>query len=134
MTQQEFDDLLAAKKEKEAVLAASFSQVEDTQIDQILREFICCKYFLEPEEMATEDLVALGNYSTAKMAGLKDSGISFKEKSAGCTTAPSGVIKKVLLAMAIGRLIGVKLNPDHVADVTTISQMRDLIIETRKAK
>ena len=74
-----------------------------------LLEFLCCKYLLHPEEIRSENLIQLGEQSTAKIAGIQSSGIEFREKSAGCTTASSGVIKKILLAMAVGKCIGVKV-------------------------
>ncbi len=132
MTQAEFDQALAAKRQREAALAASFATVPDEGMEALLREFLCCKYFLEPEELTTDDLVALGDASTAKMAGFRRAGIAFQEKSAGCTTASSGVIKKVLLAMAVGKLIGHKLDPDAVAETETVAQLAALIVKTRR--
>ncbi len=134
MTQAEFDHALAAKRQKEEAIASSFATAPDAEIEALLRDFLCCKYFLEPEDLNTDNLVALGDMSTAKMAGFQKAGIVFQEKSAGCTTASSGVIKKVLLAMAVGKLIGQKLNPDAVAEAETIAQLAALIVETRKSR
>ncbi|MCD8144160.1 MAG: hypothetical protein LUD79_02275 [Oscillospiraceae bacterium] len=134
MTQAEFDRALAAKRQKEEAIASSFATAPDAEIEALLRDFLCCKYFLKPEDLNTDNLVALGDMSTAKMAGFQKAGIVFQEKSAGCTTASSGVIKKVLLAMAVGKLIGQKLNPDAVAEAETIAQLAALIVETRKSR
>lgn len=94
MTQEEFDRALTEKRAREEALAASFAVVPDSEIEALLREFIACKYFLLPEDLKRNDLIALGNLSTARMAGYQQAGIQFREKSAGCTTASSGVIKK----------------------------------------
>ena len=132
MTHEEFNLRLENNKAKEAVIAASFANAPDDRILELLYEFISCKYFLEPENMTTDNIVRLGEISTAVLAGYQKAGLEFREKSAGCTTASSGVIKKVLLAMAIGKLIGAKLDPDAVAMVDTVSQLAELVIKTRK--
>ncbi len=132
MTQEEFNLRLEENKRKEAAIAASLPLAGDDEIPELLQEFIACKYFLDPEDFTTEELLPLGEKSTAKMAGFQKKGIQFKEKSAGCTTASSGIIKKILLAMAIGKIIGIKLNPDDVAEAETISQLAEMIIKARK--
>ena len=131
MTQEEFNRRLEEKRAREAEIASSFAAAPDGKIETLLREFLACKYLLDPEDLDTDDLVALGEKSTAKIAGFQKAGLEFKEKSAGCTTASSGVIKKVLLAMAVGKLIEKKLDPDVVAEATTISDLTELIIQTR---
>lgn len=132
MTQTEFNQALAEKKAREEAIASSFAGAPDEEIPGLLLEFLCCKYLLHPEEIRSENLIQLGEQSTAKIAGIQSSGIEFREKSAGCTTASSGVIKKILLAMAVGKCIGVKLDPDQVAAAETVSQLADLMIKTRR--
>ena len=131
MTQETFNRMLEEKRQREGDITSALPSAPDDQIEPLLRDFISCKYFLEPEEMDTNDLIVLGERSTAKMAGLKNAGIEFKEKSAGCTTASSGIIKKVLLAMAVGKLIGAKLDPDAVAETETIGELASLVCRTR---
>ncbi len=131
MNQEEFGRRLAAKKAKEAEISASFATAPDDQILELLYEFIACKYLLDPEDMSTDDLIALGERSTAKIAGFQKDGLEFREKSAGCTTASSGVIKKVLLAIAVGTCIGARLDPDRVAAAETVPQLAELIVHTR---
>ena len=132
MTQEEFNLALEEKKAREATVAASFADAPDSEIQGLLYEFLCCKYLLRPEEIETDNLMRLGEQSTAKIAGIRKTGLEFKEKSAGCTTASSGLIKKVLLAMAVGKCVGVKLNPDAVAEAETVPQLAELIIKTRR--
>lgn len=134
MTQAEFNQALIDKKAREEAIASSFAIATDEEIPELLREYLCCKYLLMPEEIDTDNLIKLGEKSTAKIAGIKSSGIEFREKSAGCTTASSGVIKKILLAMAVSKCIGIKINPDEVAQAETLPQMADLIIRMRKSR
>ena len=132
MTQAEFEDALEKNHRRIAEITKAIPTATDAEIEPLLTEFLCCKYFLEPEELTTDKLLALGEYSTAKMAGYANQGIKFVEKSAGCTTASSGTIKKILLAMAIGKIMGIQLEPNAVARVDTISQLAALIIAGRK--
>lgn len=134
MTQEEFNLKLQENKVREAAIAASLMKDSDEEVLKLLYGYISCKYFLEDFELDTENLVELGEKSTAKMAGLQKSGLAFREKSAGCTTASSGVIKKILLAMAVGKCIGKKLDPDQVAATETVAQLADLVIKTRKSE
>lgn len=134
MTQEAFDLQLRENKVREAAIAVSLAEAADEEVLGLLYGYISCKYFLEKSEMDTYNLLELGEASTAKMAGLQRAGLAFREKSAGCTTAPSGVIKKILLAMAVGKCIGKKLDPDQVAAAETVSQLADLVIKARRAE
>ena len=42
------------------------------------------------------------------------------------------MIERDKIAMAVGKCIGVKLDPDQVAAAETVSQLADLIIKTRR--
>ncbi len=77
----------------EVDLASSFVTAPDVEIEALLWDFLCCKYFLDPEDLNTDNLVALGDMSTAKMAGFQKAGIVFQEKSAGCTIASPRVLQ-----------------------------------------
>lgn len=131
MTQDEFNRILREKKTREEAIASSLANVPDQEIEHLLREYISCKYLLPVEEMTDDDLIRLGEKSTAYIAGILKQGIEFREKSAGCTTASSGVIKKSLLAIRLGQLIGKKLDPDAIAMTETVPQLAELIIRTR---
>ncbi len=132
MTREEFLRALEEKRCKEAELTSALAAASDAQMEPLLRQYLCCKYFLRPEELTTDNLIALGEKSTAKVAGLQRSGLDFPEKSAGCTTASSGVIKKTLLALALGRILGLTLDPDEAAEADTIGDLADLAVKTRK--
>lgn len=131
MTQEEFEQGLARRKARAEEVAAALTGAPAARMEGLLREYIACRYFLDAEEMTTDRLVDLGEQSTAKMAGWKRAGLQFAETSAGCTAASSGVIKKMLLAIALGRIIGISLDPDAVAAADTIGQLAALAAATR---
>lgn len=132
MTQQEFNAWLEQNRARTEAIASTLPTAPDCEVAALVREFISCKYFLSDEEMDTENLIQLGDKSTEKMANLKKGGLEYADKNAGCTTAGSSTIKKVLLAMALGKIIGHRLNADAVAYAETIPQLVQLIIDTRK--
>ena len=132
MTQQEFNAWLEQNRARTEAIASALPTAPDSEVATLVREFISCKYFLSDEEMDTENLIQLGDKSTEKMENLKKGGLEYADKNAGCTTAGSSTIKKVLLAMALGKIIGHRLNADAVAYAETIPQLVQLIIDTRK--
>ena len=79
MTQAEFNQALAEKKAREEAIASSLAGAPDEEIPGLLLEFLCCKYLLHPEEIRSENLIQLGEQSTAKIAGIQSSGIEFRE-------------------------------------------------------
>lgn len=131
MTQQEFTAALAENRTRAEEIAAALPGASDEETEALVREFISCKYFLTAEEMVTDDLIRLGDRSTEKLADLQKGGLRYADKNAGCTTAGSSTIKKVLLAMALGKAIGTKLDADDVAYAETIPQLARLVIRVR---
>lgn len=127
MTQKEFDKALENSKIEAEAIVSALSVAAPNDMEPLVRRFIACKYFLTPEEMTTDQLLPLGEYSTAKLIGLRNKGLQFAEKNSGCTSASSGVIKKVLLVMALGRIFGITLDPDKVSMVDTIPQLVKLL-------
>ena len=131
MTQQEFTAALARNRARAEDIAAALPTAPDEDMEALIRGFISCKYFLTTKEMDTDDLIRLGDRSTEKLADLQKGGLRYADKNAGCTTAGSSTIKKVLLAMALGKAIGAKLNADDVAYAETIPQLARLVVRVR---
>ncbi len=133
MTQQEFTALLAQNRARAEAIASALAAAPAEQVEPLVREFLACKYFLTADEMDTDDLIRLGERSTEKLANLQKGGLHYADKNAGCTTAGSSTIKKVLLAMALGKAVGRKLDADAVACAETIPQLSALLLQTREA-
>ncbi len=132
MTQQEFILQLTQSKVRAKEISDILPTAPEDSLTELVREFIACKYFLAPEEMITDNLLQLGDLSTEKMANLKKGGLQYADKNAGCTTAGSSTIKKVLLAMALGKAIHRHLDADSVAYAETIPQLAQIISEARR--
>lgn len=132
MTQQEFTAQLAQNKARAKEISDALPAAPEASLPELIREFIACKYFLAPEEMTTDHLLQLGDLSTEKMANLKKGGLQYADKNAGCTTAGSSTIKKVLLAMALGKAIHRHLDADSVAYAETVPQLVQIISDARR--
>jgi len=127
MTQEKFTRLLAQNRARADAIASALASASPDTLCPMLREYIGCRYFLMQEEMTTDDLIALGDLSTEKLARLQRGGLQYADKNAGCTTAGSSTIKKVLLAMSLGKAIGMSLDADDVAYASTISDLAVLV-------
>ena len=123
--------LLEENRARAEEIASALPGAPAEQMTQLVREYIGCKYFLTDTEMDTDNLIRLGDRSSEKLANLKKGGLRYADKNAGCTTAGSSTIKKVLLAMALGKAIGKKLDADKVAYAETIPQLARLLCEAR---
>lgn len=131
MTQAEFNQSISEMKHRADEIALAIPSAGEEDLVPLVWEYVRCKYLLTPEEMTTDNLSVLGRISTEKLIGIRNSGIEYKDKAAGCTSASSDVIKKILLAMALGRILETKLNPDDVANVVTINDLVELLLQTK---
>ena len=58
MTQAEFEDALEKNHRRIVEITKAIPTATDAEIEPLLTEFLCCKYFLEPEELTTDNLLA----------------------------------------------------------------------------
>lgn len=129
MTLEEFN---AAQRENQADAAAHAAAIlacpEDLrQVQEHLTGYVGCKYFLLPREMESENLIELGNAGTEKLANLRKGGLDFADKSVGCTSVASSVTKKALLVLSLGKALGLRFDPDEIAETTDIPGLALLI-------
>ena len=136
MTLEEFTHRLDENRSNAEVHAAeSLREGPDSQYLALhLREYVRCKFFLEPEDMTTEDILLLGNRGTERLANLRRSGLDFRDTSAGCTSVASAVTKKALLILSLGKALGVSFDPDQVAEAATLSDIASLLQALLKEK
>lgn len=96
---------------------------------RLLRSYVGCKYFLYEDEISSDNLIKLGELSTEKLARLQRGGLEYADKSVGCTSVASSVTKKILLVMSLQKALGVRFDPDEVAETATLSNLTELVIK-----
>ncbi len=127
MTLAEFASQLRANQARAAALAGEMAAAPDGRREALLREYVRCKFFLPDDAPDSDDLFALADAGTARLAGLRRDGLELPDKSAGCTSVASSVTKKALLVLALGRALGVRFDPDEAAAATTVPALSALI-------
>lgn len=95
-----------------------------TDVLPLLREYVRIKYRLEPEDMAEDELEALGRESVARIAALGETG---SDTSPHCGSASSATHKKILLVLALGRDLAITIPPMESADAETLTALSECI-------
>lgn len=132
MTAEEYKCRVADNKRRSEFCAEAMLSADEESIYPLLREFIACRYFLDESDMTSDDLIALGNRSTEKLAGLRRGGLETADRSVGCTSAPSAVTKKALLILTLGRLLDIRFDPNEAANASTVAELAALIVQNRR--
>ena len=95
-----------------------------TDVLPLLREYVRIKYRLEPEDMAEDELEALGRESVARIAALGETG---SDTSPHCGSASSATHKKILRVLALGRDLAITIPPMESADAETLTALSECI-------
>ena len=89
----------------------------------LMPQYVGYRFFLEPEEMFTGNILALAEYSVEKLLSINDLSVSLSEGSQTCTNQKDTDIKKVLLSLTLQRALGVKFTPAESADLETVDDL-----------
>lgn len=128
MTSEEYKAKTSENKHRSALYAELIlSASDEDDLYLLLRGFIGCRYFLDPPEMTSDDLLQLGDLSTEKLAGLRRGGLEFEDRSVGCTSVASSMAKKALLVLTLGKTLHIDIDPDDAASAATVKQLAGLI-------
>ena len=92
-----------------------------------LKEFVRLKFLLDSSERE-DDLMALAIMSTGRIIELTEGNTAFLDKSAGCTSADTPTVKKILLLFTIRDAFNIPLNFEKSPDIATISDLADEIL------
>lgn len=124
--------LEAAEKRADAILEKLKSPATETdEFTRLVGEFVRCKFFLEPDECTTDNILELANISVEKLLRVNDRSVKLAQGSNTCTNQSSTDIKKVLLSLTLQRALAVKLTPDESANLETIEQLADALYARR---
>lgn len=126
------DQLEAAEKRADAILEKLKSPATEAgEFTRLVGEFVCCKFFLEPDECTTNNILELANISVEKLLRVNDRSVKLAQGSNTCTNQSSTDIKKVLLSLTLQRALDVKLTPDESANLETIEQLAGALYARR---
>lgn len=106
-----------------AVLSAEPQQRSRTFLYVQLRGYVCSKFMLEPDECSDDSLTALSEASVAKIARIPQGEVAERDLSMNCAGISSMETKKILLIIALGRALGVKLPPTLATEAETVDDL-----------
>lgn len=92
-------------------------------VHSLLLRYISIRYFLDEDEMRTDDLYELAEISVAKTMAIKREKLADIDIPGTCTGASSATSKKILLLMALRRDLVLSLDPERAADLKTVDQL-----------
>ncbi len=104
------------------------------QFTECVKEYLMCKFFLEPEEYLTENILDLAEISIEKLLRINDKSVKLAQASTTCTNQSSTDVKKVLLSLTLQRGLGVKMTPDESAELETVTQFASALYKKSHAK
>ena len=88
-----------------------------------MSDYVGYRFFLEPDEMFTGNILALAEFSVEKLLRINDLSVSLSEGSITCTNQKDTDIKKVLLSLTLQRALNVQFTPAESADLDTIDKL-----------
>lgn len=93
------------------------------QMLAFIRRYISIRYFLDEDEMCTNNLYELAETAVAKTLSIKREKLADIDIPGTCTGASSAISKKTLLLMAFRRDLGIDLDPEQAANIQTTDQL-----------
>ena len=121
--------LLQSKKAAAEQAAAILADKGLTQpsLKQRLKQYLCCKFMLENGECVSDNIDELSKASIAKSLKLSKELLKEVDIATSCEGATSATIKKVLFFMAVQRELNIRLKPDEIAGVETVSDLCNIV-------
>lgn len=90
----------------------------------IIAKYVQIRYLLTDEDMqVTEHFNGLGEISLSRGLGLPVEVIRTSELDAKCQGTSSAMSKKILLVIALNKLLGITIDATTTADITTVTQL-----------
>ena len=94
---------------------------------KVFTNYLCYKFFLEPQEIKTDDFYEICQFSVDKTSKLPPGTIDASEAASKCGGATTAMNKKILFLLAIRRELDVHFSGHEGASIDTLSQLIDLI-------
>lgn len=131
MTVEEFEARMRESKEQAEVLIEQMKTAPAAYdaLYPLIHDYVYLKFWLFDGEEETDAILELADISTEKIAELKKGGLVVVERSGTCGSISSAVTKKILLLMALQQALGIVIEHHAAADITTLSELTNAVIE-----
>lgn len=131
MTVEEFENRMQESREQTEGLVQQMLAAPLTYeaLYPLIHDYVYLKFWLFDGEEETDEILALADISTEKIAELKKGGLVVVERSGTCGSISSAVTKKILLLMALQQALGIMIEHHAAADITTLSELTNAVIE-----
>ena len=110
-----------AKACSEEILAADSTNHQ--RMRSLILRYISIRYFLDADELHTDDLYELAEIAVAKTLAIKREKLADVDIPGTCTGASSATSKKILLLLALCRDLGITPEPEQAVNLQTIDQL-----------
>lgn len=113
----------STEKSKEVLEQLTSDDISRDEFRKLMSDYVGYRFFLEPDEMFTGNILALAEFSVEKLLRINDLSVSLSEGSITCTNQKDTDIKKVLLSLTLQRALNVQFTPAESADLDTIDKL-----------
>lgn len=92
-------------------------------IRSLVLRYISIRFFLDEEEMCSDNIYELAEIAVAKTMAIKREKLADIDIPGTCTGASSATSKKILLLMALRRDLALELDPEQAVELNTVDQI-----------
>lgn len=118
-------DILASKERSQhyaqGIHDRQFGSFEE--FSHLFLGYLCGKFFLNPEDVDTDDFYQICQYSVERASHYPPGAIDAAEFASKCGGATTATNKKVLFIMAIRRELHIPLTVEEAVSIGTLSQL-----------
>lgn len=90
-----------------------------------VREYVRIRYLLEEGDLVSDSLNYLGEASLARGLGMTIDQVRRSELDSKCENTSSSMTKKILLIIALNKVLGIDIDSDRTADIATLTELGD---------
>lgn len=115
-----------SKRADECIEVIAASKGDRSVVLEQLRLYLQCRFVLEEEDLATDDLTALASKSIERLLQ-RYGNEGLKDLSSGCMGESSAVTKRILFVMTLRRKLGIAKDVEGFGAASTIDQLADAV-------
>ena len=93
------------------------------QLVETVKEYTRVRYLLEPEDMVHAAMRHLGELSLARGLNMPIEKIRSSELDSKCKNTSSEMPKKILLVIALNKVMGINIDETQTAEITSLNEI-----------